>query len=61
MLTKGEAARAEGLLLVSSIAMDCFIVSMSIESSVDSVLGAGARVGAGGCGQSHAHAEASVL
>ena len=61
MLNKGEAARAEGLLWVSSIAMNCFIVSMSIESSVDSVLEAGARVGAGGCGQSHARAEASVL
>ena len=48
MLTKSESVGAEGLLWVSSIATNCFIVSMSMESLVDSVLGAGAMVGVSG-------------
>ena len=60
VLTKSKLVRVDSLLWVSRVATNCFIVSMSMESSVDSVLEAGARVGVGRCRQSHGGMEASV-
>ena len=48
MLTKSKSVGVEGSLWLSSIAMTCFMILMSVESSVDLVVEAGAMVGA--CG-----------
>ena len=48
MLTKSELVGAEGLLWVSSIATNCFIVSMSMEGFLDLALVTGVTVRAGG-------------
>ena len=51
MSTKSESVGVDSLLWVSSVATNCFIVLMSMESLVDSILGAGARgSGHGSCG-----------
>ena len=47
MLTKSELVGADGLPWLSSVATNCFMVSMRIESSVDSVLGVEVRVRVG--------------
>ena len=45
MLTKSELVRTDGLLWLSSVVRNCFIVLMSVESLEDSVLGADVKVG----------------
>ena len=58
--TKSELVGVEDLLWVSSIVMNCFMVLMSMESSVDSALVTGVMVRMGMHGSSTASKKDAV-